>query len=136
MGAIRVATKAVILYKKKALIVQRADNQYAGRHWEFAGGGLEFGETLHDGLLREVKEETGLDVRVDKLLYVGEWMVSPKTQIIALTYLCHADTDKVILSDEHKAFLWVTLEQMTETVDEAMLNDLISNSVLDMLDID
>lgn len=42
----------------RALLIQRRDN---GR-WEPSGGVLELAESIHDGLCREVREETGLDV--------------------------------------------------------------------------
>ena len=42
----------------RALLIQRADNH----RWEPPGGVLELGETIHDGLRREVREETGLDI--------------------------------------------------------------------------
>ena len=46
----------------RALLIQRADNG----HWEPPGGVLELGETIEDGLRREVREETGLDVEPDQ----------------------------------------------------------------------
>ena len=39
---------------------------------DFPGGGIDLGESIHDGLLREVKEETGLRVQVGPLLHAGE----------------------------------------------------------------
>lgn len=47
----------------KVLVIRRRDN---GR-WEPPGGVLEIGETFEDGVRREVHEETGLWVRVDRL---------------------------------------------------------------------
>ncbi len=37
------------------------------------GGGVEFGETLHEALIREFEEETGLTIRVDELTSIGEF---------------------------------------------------------------
>ena len=134
MGEIRVVTKALIIYNKRALIIQRSNYCGVGENeWEFAGGGLKFGEDLLDGLSREILEEVGLTVRIDKLLYAISRLVNPQLQIVLLTYLCYADTDKVILSDEHKNFLWATRDQLEELLSEPMLDDLNSHSVWEQL---
>lgn len=136
MNEIWVATKALILYQGRALIIQRSDYCGVGENeWEFAGGGLKFGEDLPDGLSREIKEEVGLTVRIDRLLYAVSRLVNPHRQIVALTYLCYADADKVVLSDEHKNFLWATRKQLLELLTQPMLNDLADHMVLDSLDL-
>ncbi len=136
MAEIRVETKALILYNKRALIIQRSDYCGVGENdWEFAGGGIKFGEDLLDGLSREIKEEVGLTVRIDKLLYAISRLVNPQQQIVLLTYLCYADTDMVVLSNEHKNFLWATRKQLEELLTKLMLNDLAFNSVLEQIDI-
>lgn len=136
MAEIWVATKALILYNKRVLIIQRSNYCGVGENdWEFTGGGLRFGEDLLDGLSREIKEEVGLTVRIDKLLYAVSRLVNPQRQIVALTYLCYADSDRVILSDEHKDFLWATREQLEEKLTKPVLDDLAFNSVLEQLDI-
>ena len=54
-----VAVLAVVLRAGRVLIVQRAQQPNAGR-WGFPGGVLELGETVADGAMRELKEETGI----------------------------------------------------------------------------
>jgi 8-oxo-dGTP diphosphatase len=54
-----VAVLAVVLRDERALIVQRAQQPNAGR-WGFPGGVLELGETIAEGAMRELKEETGI----------------------------------------------------------------------------
>src|SRR5438477_4970419 len=54
-----VAVLAVVLRGEEALIVQRAQQPNAGR-WGFPGGVLELGETVADGAMRELFEETGV----------------------------------------------------------------------------
>jgi len=54
-----VAVLAVVLRGDKALIVQRAQQPNAGR-WGFPGGVLELGETVAEGAMRELAEETGV----------------------------------------------------------------------------
>ena len=136
MGEIWVATKALLLYNKRVLIIQRSNYCGVGENeWEFAGGGLKFGEDLLDGLSREILEEVGLTVRIDRLLYAISRLVNPQRQIFGLTYLCYANTDTVILSNEHKNYLWATREQLQKMLTKPMLDDLTINSVLDQLDI-
>src|ERR1044072_7302307 len=54
-----IAVLAVVLRGEKALIVQRAQQPNAGR-WGFPGGVLELGETVAEGAMRELLEETGV----------------------------------------------------------------------------
>src|SRR6202050_189654 len=54
-----VAVLAVVLRGDRVLIVQRAQQPNAGR-WGFPGGVLELGETVTEGAMRELQEETGV----------------------------------------------------------------------------
>jgi ADP-ribose pyrophosphatase YjhB (NUDIX family) len=54
-----IAVLAVVLRGDRALIVQRAQQPNAGR-WGFPGGVLELGETVAQGAMRELREETGI----------------------------------------------------------------------------
>jgi len=59
----------VILIDGKVLLVRRRFEPMAGR-WSLPGGTLELGETLQEGAAREMKEETGLEVKVGPVLDV------------------------------------------------------------------
>ncbi len=54
-----VAVLAVVLRGDRVLVVQRKQQPNAGR-WGFPGGVLELGETVFDGAMRELREETGV----------------------------------------------------------------------------
>ena len=62
---------------------------------KFPGGGLEIGEGTRDCLKREFKEETGLDVAVDKHIYTTDYFqpsaFNANDQIISIYYFVHAD---------------------------------------------
>lgn len=58
------ASGAIIAKDDKILLQRRSDNGA----WGLIGGILEMGETYHQGALREIKEETGLDVNLDYLV--------------------------------------------------------------------
>ena len=129
--------KALITFKRRVLTIQRSGYTNIGiGEWDIPGGRLQFGEDLLACLHREVKEETGLAVRVDRLLYAISTMANPSLQGIGLIYLCRADTDEVILSHEHTEFLWATKQQLKERITHKTLMDYTSNSVFEILDID
>ena len=55
----------------------------SGRSWSLPGGKLEDGETLAGALVREMKEETGLDVEPGRLLYVCDHLPA---QVVHMTF--------------------------------------------------
>ncbi|EDL66071.1 NUDIX hydrolase [Bacillus sp. SG-1] len=120
-----VAVKGLVINNGKILIVQRAmDDEVGGGTWEFPGGKIDFGEELEVALVRGVKEETCLRVSVEKLLYATSFKTDPRRQVVLLTYLCKCDSCKVILSEEHSAYKWVTEEQMRVFLSPEILSDL------------
>lgn len=52
------------------LLVRHEKDGYS--YWLIPGGGVEFGEEIEETARREIKEETNLDVRIDRLLFVSE----------------------------------------------------------------
>ena len=56
------------------------------RNWSLPGGRLEQGETISQGLIREMKEETGLDVEIVRMLYLCDVAASSNT-ILHITFL-------------------------------------------------
>ena len=66
-----VAMLAVVLRAERALIVQRAQQPNQGR-WGFPGGVLELGETVRDGAMRELMEETGIAAEPADILNVHD----------------------------------------------------------------
>ena len=96
----------------RALLIQRADNH----SWEPPGGVLELGETIHDGLRREVREETGLDIEPVALTGVYKNMTRG---IIALVFRCKITGGDLITTDETAAYRWVRQDEVGQFADEA-----------------
>ena len=68
----RIAVKAFIVHNNKLLVVKRAkDEVQMPNIWELPGGRLNPGEDPFIGIIREVREETGLYIK-PILLFVGE----------------------------------------------------------------
>lgn len=114
---IAVAVRGLVLHNKKILLVQRAANEVSAPNvWEFPGGKIEFGETLPQALQREIQEETGLLVEIQKLLFADTFISSSNREIVVLTYLCTCSNHNVTLSFEHQNFHWATKEEVLSTV--------------------
>lgn len=64
-----VGAGAVVLKGDEVLLIRRGKAPRKGE-WSLPGGGVELGETTEDATVREVKEETGLDVELGPLLDV------------------------------------------------------------------
>lgn len=96
----------------RVLVVQRRDNG----HWEPPGGILELGETFEDGVIREVAEETGVLVSVERLTGVYKNMTRG---IVALVYRCHPAQGVARATAESTQVRWVTLDQIPDLMSEA-----------------
>lgn len=66
-GEAEVAVGGVVLRDRDLLLVRRGHGPAAGA-WSVPGGRVHFGEELHEAVVREVREETSLDVVVDRFL--------------------------------------------------------------------
>ena len=108
--------------QQRALLVRRRDNL----HWEPPGGVLERDESIHAGVCREVKEETGLSVAPIRLSGVYKNM---KRGIISLVFRCQVLSGNLTTNDEVSEFHWATREEIAKMVDEAF-----AIRVLDVLD--
>src|SRR5262245_44987165 len=71
MASIRNAAKAIIIRDRRLLTIACRDD--AGAYFILPGGGQDYGETLHETLLRECREEIGCDVTIGKLVLVREY---------------------------------------------------------------
>lgn len=78
-----------LLYKEEKLLLIK--HQMTGYNlWSPPGGGVEFGESIEDTLVREFKEETGIDITVMEFLYLTEY-INPPYHAIELFYHVMAD---------------------------------------------
>ena len=102
----------VIDAEGRALVIQRRDNA----HWEPPGGILERDETITDGLLREVREETGLIVEPVALTGVYKNM---SRGIIALVFRCRPVGGTLRENREVTGFRWVRESEVSAIMSEA-----------------
>ena len=98
--------------RSRALLIQRHDNG----HWEPPGGILELSEAVEDGLRREAREESGLDI--EPIALTGVYKNMPRG-ILALVFRCKTTGGTLALSDEVGAFRWADDSDLAQLADEA-----------------
>lgn len=127
----RIVLTGILKDKDLLLVVKRNENDdlYPGA-WEFPGGHLENGETLKDGLTRELEEEIGFTDDFDPIIthYYDEVKEKNGKLIhdLEIDFLINVDSFKmnVQLSEEHCDYKWVTKD--SDYLDE-FTKDKLSN---------
>lgn len=73
---VRVRVCGIAVEEDRILLINHSKLNESGSWWSPPGGGVDFGETLEEALLREFKEETGLLIEVQKQLFITEYIDS------------------------------------------------------------
>lgn len=101
---------------QKVLLIKRKFPPNEGR-WSLPGGMVELGETPRDAATREVKEETGLKVVIEKLFDVGSDIhfgsrSKPKYHFVLIDYVAKYTGGKVRLNQESSSYGWFSFAEM------------------------
>jgi mutator protein MutT len=101
----QVVTAAVIEQGGKILIAKRPTGDRFAQLWEFPGGTVELGESPIQCLERELREELGVETRVER--FIGSYpFASPVLSIVLMAYRISIVSGRLVLSD-HEEFRWV-----------------------------
>ena len=114
----KVRVTGVLIENRKILLLgQDVTNT---RSWSLPGGALEPGESIEECCVREMREETGLAVSVERLLYVCD-RFQDDSQVVHITFALQWTGGRVRLGREPEAganpitdIRWVPLESLTE----------------------
>lgn len=108
-----VATKAFIVNNGKVLIIRESDKYKDGTtvgKFGIVGGRVDPGQRFDESLLREIKEESGLEVKIGKPFYVDEWrpvVRDEQWQVVGTFFECFSESSTVTLSEDHDEYLWI-----------------------------
>lgn len=103
-------TAAILEKEDKILIARRAAGKHLAGFWEFPGGKTEPNESPQSGLKRELKEELGIDIAIDR--YIGESIYQyPEKTIQLLGYTGYISSGIITLHD-HDQIAWVHVGEL------------------------
>jgi nucleoside triphosphatase len=109
-------TVGALIFNRDSRVLLVLSERWGGRY-VVPGGHIELGERIEESVIREVKEETGLDVYDLEFVMMQECVFDEgfyrKMHFIFFDYSCttDADEDEVILNHEAQAYSWVTLNE-------------------------
>jgi len=108
------AVKAVIVNEQgETLLLRRsaANTSFVGC-WEWPGGKVDPGEDFATAVVRETKEETGLDVEITGLAGTTEFAMLKARVVLLCMRARIIGSDEIVLSHEHDAWEWVPLDKV------------------------
>ena len=105
----QVFAAAVIFDQNKNIFLVKTTYQRI-HPWGLPGGGLEYGEHPEKAVVREVWEETGLTVCIDRFLLVNSWLPDR----VGLYYLCRITDGTFTPSDEVSEFNYFSVESLPD----------------------
>ena len=92
----RVRVAGIVIQENSILLIQHIKNEK--KYWLVPGGGVDWGESLEDALIREYKEETNLDIEVKEFLFFSEAISPDKNKhVINLYFLVKIKNNSEIM---------------------------------------
>jgi 8-oxo-dGTP diphosphatase len=127
-----IGVHGVIKDRGKILVLRRAPTMtYKAGAWDLPGGHLAANETLEECLAREVMEETGLAIDIDRLLCANK-ASGPYLQLIFECRPAGASRTVTLQAHEHADWRWVTLGEISQLGEVIpYLSQIIARGVFD-----
>ena len=128
---IDVACALITLQTGEILVTQRSSAMSLPLKWEFPGGKVEAGESAEQCILREIKEELGIDILVLRKMKAHAYN-NGKLQIRLIPFRCEMLTGEIVLA-EHARYLWLKREELSDLdwagADLPVLQDYLDDSL-------
>lgn len=125
MNKYNIMVKGIVKYDDRYLVVRRwYDDRVAEPYqWEFVDGNIEFGEAPDRAVLRNIAEQTGVSVTIDRILYTWSFMTGDVFNV-GISYLCIATLDNVFLSEDLIDYRWITRDEFDSYINRNVLVDI------------
>jgi mutator protein MutT len=128
-----VGVGAVVVDEGRVLLVRRGTEPLRGE-WSLPGGVLELGESLTAGVVREVREETGLIVETIELIELLDRIYREQDRIryhyVIADYLCRVVGGELLAASDADAVRWV--ERAEWNCHSALKLDPVTARVIEM----
>lgn len=105
--------------EKGQLLLQQRNKEPEKGYWSIPGGKLEWMETFEDAVKREVKEECGVEIKVEKLLGICDHIVKNENQHwVSPSFLCRITEGepKIMEPTKHTDMQWFDLHTLPENL--------------------
>ena len=108
---VTITNMCMVFDGNKVLVQDKKDEDYSGV--TFPGGHVEIGESFTDAVIREVFEETGLQISSPQLCGIKDWIQKDGTRYMVLFYKTDKFEGTITSSDEGEVY-WTTVEEMKQ----------------------
>jgi mutator protein MutT len=107
-----ISVKAALLDRDRVCLLLNERGQ-----WELPGGRLERGESPEQCLLREIREEVGIEAEIERLIDARTHGPAPGKEVFVLVYSCRrVGGGELVLSPEHRDAGWFSLAEVAGLV--------------------
>ncbi|MFA6375921.1 MAG: NUDIX hydrolase [Candidatus Paceibacterota bacterium] len=129
MKKVGVSQKAIIFNREgKFLAIRRTKTAPSNPGmWDFPGGDLEFGEDAMDGIIREIREESGLEVKETKPFDIESHINKEGDFWVTIAYSAQAVHGEVFLSNEHDEYKWLDSGEFLKLESAAKIKRFVNN---------
>lgn len=118
--------KGIVKYEDSFLLLKKwYDDRITDPYqWEFVDGDLEYGISPDTYVKQMIQEGTSLVPVIDDISYTWSYALGD-TQIVGIAYLCHVESDMVILSEAFSDYAWIKADELENYIEnKGILKDL------------
>ena len=129
MSTRRTNVRGIIFHNNKLLVTKfRQDDGGESEHWGTFGGGLDIGEPIIEGLRREMIEETGIEPRIGRLLFIQQFHDGEKEQFELFFHIENAeDYEAISLANTSHGLLELTRHAFVDPKESYILPKFLSD---------